>query len=385
MEKDTRVFLEEQELETLLDCAPYRRTRLAMRIEARTSTRAKYTTRIKRGDIFVPDDPDVDIAFLKIRGSKDTTEGDNPIGGSARITWVPDDLRQDIESYCDEEGIEEGEEIIDIGYDWFRENVNKAAEDAAVRTGNEDFRHVTTHDLRAFYATHMVKRLRVNKEVVMDMGDWSSRKAIEPYLEKSQPKDIQDALARAGVLQKDVSPPPRQDQLASIFEQLKEIRKALAVEEATEIQGLTVEKLDQIMEEETSLTDDDDPETEQTSLSRIDDSGKINSLFPPFSVIEPVRRAFTTRLHREWTDFMGGDAGLPGPKKAAAGAVIAGLFFLGFGMNLAAAGVALDPSTFHLSGSHSEKMALLLGLVLGTIQILWSDYRARRRTTGSLL
>jgi len=42
---------------------------------------------------------------------------------------------------------------------------------------------LTTHDNRAYYATNMIRRLGVDKEIVKSMGGWSSDKAIEPYLD----------------------------------------------------------------------------------------------------------------------------------------------------------------------------------------------------------
>jgi len=90
-------------------------------------------------------------------------------------------------------------------------------ENAATKTGDEDFLDLTTHDNRAYYATNMIRRLGVDKEIVKSMGGWSSDKAIEPYLDIPLEKDIQNELVRAGVVQKDVSAPPRHDDPPDCF------------------------------------------------------------------------------------------------------------------------------------------------------------------------
>jgi len=117
---------------------------------------------------------------LKIRDGKDTT--DNEDGGS-RITWVPFDLFEEIEAWCDRRSIGEDEQIFEVGAKTLSNDVVEMGENAATKTGDEDFLDLTTHDNRAYYATNMIRRLGVDKEIVKSMGGWSSDKAIEPYLD----------------------------------------------------------------------------------------------------------------------------------------------------------------------------------------------------------
>lgn len=137
----------------------------------------------------------------------------NALGGNTRISWVPWDLYEEVQQYCEDEGIEDDEQIFKIGGAQLNDLIVEAAEDTIVATGNQDYQHLTTHDFRAYYATNMVQRLNVDIEAVMAMGGWNSRKAIDPYLAKPLPRDLQDDLASAGVVQKDVPAPQRQDKL----------------------------------------------------------------------------------------------------------------------------------------------------------------------------
>lgn len=238
MEKEVRVYLAPYEYETFLDHCD-RRERLASRIIAESSPRIGKTANLIRNDFFVPDDPRVELAFVRLRETKDTTEGENTLGGKARVSWVPWDLYEEVQQYCDDEGIEGDDEIFDITPKWLGDQIKETAEATAIATGNSDYEHVRSHDLRAYYATNMVRRLGVDMEVVMEMGSWDSRKAIEPYLASPLPRDLQDELARAGVVQKDVPAPPRQDEFGKILARLEQIERALDLRGIVDVADLT--------------------------------------------------------------------------------------------------------------------------------------------------
>lgn len=238
MEKEVRVYLAPYEYETYLNHCD-RRERLASRIIAESSPRIGKTANLIRNDFFVPDDPRVELAFVRLRETKDTTEGENTLGGKARVSWVPWDLYEEVQQYCDDEGIEGDDEIFDITADWLGKQIKKAAEATAVATGDSDYEYLRSHDLRAYYATNMVRRLGVNIEVVMEMGSWDSRKAIEPYLASPLPRDLQDELARTGVVQKDVPAPPRQDDFGKILARLEQIERALDLQGVVDVGDLT--------------------------------------------------------------------------------------------------------------------------------------------------
>lgn len=238
MDEEVRVYMAPYEYETYLDHCD-RRERLASRIIAESSPRIGKTAKLVRDDFFVPDDPRVELAFVRLRETKDTTEGENTLGGKTRVSWVPWDLYEEVQQYCDDEGIEGDDAIFNITADWLGKQIKKAAEATAVATGDSDYEHLRSHDLRAYYATNMVRRLGVNIEVVMEMGSWDSRKAIEPYLASPLPRDLQDELARAGVVQKDVPAPPRQDEFGKILARLEQIERALDLRGVVDVSDLT--------------------------------------------------------------------------------------------------------------------------------------------------
>lgn len=268
------------ELQTFLDSCD-RRVRLGALIEARTSARVGKVVKLRRNDFFVPDNPDVELAFVRLRETKDTKEGENALDGQTRISWVPWSLYEDVQRYCDDEGIGPNDEIFDIGKKWLGDLIREAAEDAAVAAGNSDYEHIRSHDLRAYYATHMVRRLGVDKHIVMEMGGWGSEKAIEPYLASPLPGDLQDALVRAGAVERDIETPQRQDALGEILERIRSIEKALELDTVVDdVSDLSLSEVNKLKQSAEKL--DEEPKGDDTKPSSLN---KFMGLTSPAAIM----------------------------------------------------------------------------------------------------
>jgi integrase len=90
------------------------------------------------------------------------------------------------------------EPIVDLSKSGIRAVVKRTAERAAEATGDEDFRHVSSHDLRRRFAQRLLIDKQVNPRVVMQVGGWDSFQAIEPYLNAPTPDVVNDAFEEAG-------------------------------------------------------------------------------------------------------------------------------------------------------------------------------------------
>jgi integrase len=73
----------------------------------------------------------------------------------------------------------------------------EAAEAAADATGDEDFRKVSSHDLRRRFAQRLLIDEELNPRVVMQVGGWDSFQAIEPYLNAPTPEVVDAAFEGA--------------------------------------------------------------------------------------------------------------------------------------------------------------------------------------------
>ncbi|APX00212.1 hypothetical protein CHINAEXTREME_20595 (plasmid) [Halobiforma lacisalsi AJ5] len=219
------VYLDPDEYEQFLEVAKDQdeRAYLGFRIAGECSPRVGRIVEIKRGDFVEPTDPDVEIILLKLTNTKDTS-GDTE-DGKARTTWVPRSLYEAIEQYCDRNDIGSDEPLFEIGAERLRGLIKAAGQEAADQFGIEAYKHITPQDGRRYYATTMLRRYDVKLEIVMDLGGWESRKAMKPYLDVYQPREIQDELARAGILEVDAPAPPRETELQRLHEEVRRLRK----------------------------------------------------------------------------------------------------------------------------------------------------------------
>ena len=78
--------------------------------------------------------------------------------------------------------------------------VKRIAERVAEQTGEEDFRHVSSHDLRRRFAQRLLVDRQMNPRVVMAVGGWDSFQAIEPYLNAPTQAVVNAAFEEAGIV-----------------------------------------------------------------------------------------------------------------------------------------------------------------------------------------
>ena len=164
---------------------------LLAEFQSRTSPRIGKATSVLRNQVFVPEDPDVEIAVVSLRNTKDTREEG---GGKNRYSWVPWPLYEKIEDFCERKQIGPQDEIFSLEPDTYRDKFRNTREELAEVTGNEDWLKVQSHDFRRYFATNSYHRLGLDKDLVMYMGGWANEASIEPYLDVFLPVDIQNRL-----------------------------------------------------------------------------------------------------------------------------------------------------------------------------------------------
>jgi len=264
--KDTHVFLDKPEYEKYLEYCD-ERTGLAARIMARSSPRVEIASKVKRGDFFMPDRDPIETAYVQLRETKDTSEGGSKDGGW-RLSWVPMSLYDDIEAYCEKHDIDDDEEIFDIGEDQIRNIIKAAGAEAARHTGKEGYKHITPHDMRRYYATHMLRREGVDIDIVMAMGGWDNRKSMEPYLRTPLEEDLQTELAQAGVLEVNLDQEPKSFK-QKIERRLRRIENALRVQESPiDLGELRPSELDALVEKVKKETQEDDSAVDEFDLDQ---------------------------------------------------------------------------------------------------------------------
>jgi integrase len=128
---------------------------------------------------------------LRVPEGKDTTGS----GGKPRDAYLPADVEADLARFQNNENIAPREPFVDLTERGVRAVVKRTAEAAAEETGDDDFRHVSSHDLRRRFAQRLLVDLNMNPRVVMQVGGWDSFAAIEPYLNAPTPEVVDEAFA----------------------------------------------------------------------------------------------------------------------------------------------------------------------------------------------
>jgi integrase len=134
---------------------------------------------------------------LEVVSGKDTTGKAD--GGKQRETWLPVDLEAHINRFVQNDINEIGstDPIVQRSKRTLQGWVERAADAAAEETSDEDYRRVSTHDLRRCWAHHLLVEEGVSPRIVMALGGWSSYDAIEPYLATPSESNIIEQMTQA--------------------------------------------------------------------------------------------------------------------------------------------------------------------------------------------
>ncbi len=187
-----KCWMTDDELDELRRAASSHRDDLIVQLGGYVGLRAfeipqvcpKHVKRTEDGDHF----------RLRVSEGKDTTGS----GGKPRDAYLPREVEGDIHRFQNAADVGRHEPLVDLSERGIRAVVKRTAERAAEATGDEDFRHVSSHDLRRRFAQrHLVDR-QMNPRVVMQVGGWDSFQAIEPYLNAPTPSVVNEAFEEAG-------------------------------------------------------------------------------------------------------------------------------------------------------------------------------------------
>jgi integrase len=185
-----KVWLTDEEIEDLRRAANSTRDDIIIQLGAFVGLRAFEIPQVRPKDI---NETQSEQYRLRVRAGKDT--GGN--GGKPRDAYLPSDVEGGLQRYQNEHNIAPKDPYIDLSQPGVRAVVRRTADRAAEATGNEDFRKVSTHDLRRRFAQRLLVDQQMNPRVVMAVGGWDSFAAIEPYLNAPSEDVIDEAFAEA--------------------------------------------------------------------------------------------------------------------------------------------------------------------------------------------
>ena len=187
-EDEYKVWLTDDELRQLRRHAGSTRNDLIIQLGGYVGLRAFEIPQITPSNVVRTDDGE--NFRLRVPEGKDTSGS----GGKPRNAYLPEPVERDLHQYQQEHDIAPSEPYIDLTESGVRAVVKRAADRTADETGNDDFRHVSSHDLRRRFAQRLLVDQRKNPRVVMAVGGWDSFTAIEPYLNAPSEQVVNDEL-----------------------------------------------------------------------------------------------------------------------------------------------------------------------------------------------
>jgi integrase len=187
-DNETKVWLTDSEIENLRRATANYRDDVIIQLGAYVGLRAFEIPQVKPNGISATENGQY---RLRIPQGKDTTGK----GGKPRDAYLPVDVERSLQQFQNAENIAPKDPFVDLSERGVRAAVKRTAEAAAEATGNDDFRHVSSHDLRRRFAQRLLVDENMNPRVVMQVGGWDSFAAIEPYLNAPSPDVVDEAFA----------------------------------------------------------------------------------------------------------------------------------------------------------------------------------------------
>jgi len=237
---------------------------------------------------------------------KDST--DREAATRPRGVFIPDDIMDDLLKYIDRNNIGDDERLFKHSTRTIQRDVKRSAKNAATKTDNDDFKKISSHDLRRYFATHLLYRHEVPPPVVRALGGWKSDEAMFEYL--VLPDDVLfERLGEAGLLGTSYDKLGRHDytgklsatisRLTDLLQKVDQDTAETAAEDVTSaINTITMET------EDASTSSSDQHHPNQTSLNQsiVDDESASDSGDKEFA-LGPILAAWTSlsaRLKNEW-------------------------------------------------------------------------------------
>jgi integrase len=190
---EMKVWLADDEIEDLRRAAASQRDDLIIQLGAYVGLRAFEIPQMIPSGISTTDSGQY---RLRVPRGKDTSGN----GGKPRDAYLPNSVERDLQQYQNAENIAPEDLFIDLSTRGVRAVVERTAEVAAEMTGDEDFRHVWSHDLRRRFAQRLLVDENMNPRVVMQVGGWFSFQAIEPYLNAPSEEVVDEEFSAVTVI-----------------------------------------------------------------------------------------------------------------------------------------------------------------------------------------
>jgi integrase len=173
-------------------------TELALRLGGESGLRVSETIDVTRSDVKESTHPDVTEQFLKIDGAKDST-GELE-GGKYREAILPRTTVECMDRVVEMSGAGPDDPLIPRCKRSIQNYIKSVGETIA-ESGDDGWEHLSSHDLRRYFASNTLIRHNVPKPVVKRSGGWVKDQTLNRYLEQPTDDVIAREFASAGLVE----------------------------------------------------------------------------------------------------------------------------------------------------------------------------------------
>lgn len=129
---------------------------------------------------------------VRVRG-KNTKGGEKTV----RDAYLSDRVKENLDRYASEREIGANEQYVQKSKSTVRRWVSEIGEELADEMDEPRWKHLSTHDCRASWANYWLVEQDISVRIMMELGNWGSYDAIEPYLTKPTPSKIGEEMNSA--------------------------------------------------------------------------------------------------------------------------------------------------------------------------------------------
>lgn len=197
--REKKVWLEKTQVKKLEQAAQSLRDRCIVQLGAWVGLRANEIARAEVKDLKEYSVDGKIEHFLDVYG-KQTQQKKGEGKKKGREAYVPDEVYSNLILLKNENNSVGNDPLIPgrngkMSVSGVRYRVYTVAKNAYERYEDQDFKYVSSHDLRRFFANYNLVEKGKNPRVVMSVGGWESWEAIKPYLDKPSRKTVASELS----------------------------------------------------------------------------------------------------------------------------------------------------------------------------------------------
>lgn len=189
-----KVWFTPTEKETLVEAAENRshKHKCVILLGTEVGLRAEEYTLIRPCDVY-KEDGEYRLTII----GKDTTGEHGE--GKRRDAYLPERVERELLELQYEEDLDDEDRYFPVTKDRIRQTVKEVVEEEVPKLDDvpgrtKDYEKISSHDLRRYFAQHLLVRERKNPRVVMAIGGWDSWEAIKPYLNKPTAEVINEEM-----------------------------------------------------------------------------------------------------------------------------------------------------------------------------------------------